>query len=317
LYVESYYKGCLSMRLTQITFFLSLLASSDSAFAERPRQALDAQPTFVEALGLEVSPGATIGAEITRIVPGGPAAAIGLEPGDVINSVNGKHVAGPDELVSQLSTLERGTPVRLAYMHQFWEVDKEVMLAVSRKPVTEPAKVAAPTPAPGATALVKVDKRKPLAGYTAIVVEPFTVTNNHHTKNLPPGVEAEIQSRTLAALKESGFFQRVGDASHDGTELLSSTGAQPALVLSGTITGFKPGDSGMRFFVWPLPIGLSETKARFSLRDAASNRELLNFEAVGDFQAASSFGIATKESQLSNVEHDLIHQVLKEIKHHR
>jgi membrane-associated protease RseP (regulator of RpoE activity) len=86
----------------------------------QPAETPNTNPQFVtlSALGVVVSLGSSEGAEITEVAPGGAAAAAGLQPGDVINSVDGKHVKNPAELASELSSRTAGDKVQLGYLHR-------------------------------------------------------------------------------------------------------------------------------------------------------------------------------------------------------
>ncbi len=86
----------------------------------QPAETPNTNPQFVTlpALGVVVSLGSSEGAEITEVAPGGAAAAAGLQPGDVINSVDGKHVKNPAELASELSSRTAGDKVQLGYLHR-------------------------------------------------------------------------------------------------------------------------------------------------------------------------------------------------------
>lgn len=58
------------------------------------------------------------GAVITSVVPGGPAAAAGLTPGDLITSVGGQAVSSPDELTTIIMGQQAGAPVSATYLDQ-------------------------------------------------------------------------------------------------------------------------------------------------------------------------------------------------------
>jgi hypothetical protein len=163
---------------------------------------------------------------------------------------------------------------------------------------------------------------KPLAGYTAILVEAFTVENGQPTKDFPAGEEANLQRRAIAALGASGIFEKVVDGSQKSSEEPPPS-ESPAkegrrkVILSSTIIAFDKGSSGARFVTWPLPVGASKAKARFVFRDAENNQEVFRFEKEAKFQATMSAGIATKEEQMSHIKGGLADALVKEIKHNR
>jgi hypothetical protein len=163
---------------------------------------------------------------------------------------------------------------------------------------------------------------KPLAEYTAVLVEPFTVENNQLTKDFPAGEEANLQLSTLARLRASGIFETVIDGSQKSSEQPlpsepSAKGGPHMLILSVTIVAFNKGSSGARFMTWPLPVGVSKAKARFVFRDAASNQDVFRFEKEAKFQATASGGLATKEEQMSHIKGGLVDALLKEIQRNR
>jgi putative serine protease PepD len=64
-------------------------------------------------LGVEIGDTNGLGVYVQTVTAGGPAAKAGLEPGDVIRSVNGHPTSTVDDLTSALSELKPGTTVRL------------------------------------------------------------------------------------------------------------------------------------------------------------------------------------------------------------
>jgi len=58
------------------------------------------------------------GAVITSVVPGSPAAAAGLTPGDLITSVGGQVVSSPAGLTTIVTTQKPGAPVSATYVDQ-------------------------------------------------------------------------------------------------------------------------------------------------------------------------------------------------------
>lgn len=74
-------------------------------------------PALAKALSLPGDGGPDQrGALIASIQDGSPAAKSGLKPGDVITSVNGKHVGSPRELAINISAVPPGTTVHLGYV---------------------------------------------------------------------------------------------------------------------------------------------------------------------------------------------------------
>ena len=169
---------------------------------------------------------------------------------------------------------------------------------------------------------VKQKTSKPLAGYTAILVEPFTVEKNQFTTDFPAGEEANLQLSTVLGLRESGIFEKVLDGTQNSrgespSAEKSTSGGQRIVILSGIIVGFNKGSSAARVMTWPLPVGVSKAKARFVFRDATSNEEVFRFEKEAKFQATISGGIATKEEQMAHLKGGLVEALVKETKRNR
>lgn len=163
---------------------------------------------------------------------------------------------------------------------------------------------------------------KPLAGYTAIVVEPFAVENSQATKDFPLGEEANLQLSAIVGLRASKLFEKVIDGSPKPAEELPSSEpsakeGQRRVILSGAIIGFSKGSSSARVMTWPLPVGVSKAKARFVFRDAESEQEVFRFEKEAKFQATMSGGFARKEEQMAHVKGGLVDALVKEIKRNR
>lgn len=163
---------------------------------------------------------------------------------------------------------------------------------------------------------------KPLAGYAAVLVEPFTVENGQLTKDFPAGEEANLQLSTLARLQTSRLFDSVIDGSQKSSHQPqpyepSAKGGLSTLILSVTIVSFNKGSSGTRMMTWPFPVGASKAKARFVFRDAADGQEVLNFEREAKFQAFASGGGASKEEQMAHIKGGLVDALLKEIQRNR
>jgi len=72
----------------------------------------DLTPAIAEALGLERAKGTVV----TQVEPGSPAARAGLQPGDVIVTINGNEVENSGDLSNRVSLLEIGARVELEYL---------------------------------------------------------------------------------------------------------------------------------------------------------------------------------------------------------
>ena len=70
-------------------------------------------PTPVSWIGIAMNPASTGGVEVQSVVPGGPAAASGLEPGDLVVAVDGQPVADAAALRELVGKKAVGQPVVL------------------------------------------------------------------------------------------------------------------------------------------------------------------------------------------------------------
>lgn len=83
----------------------------------------------IAALGLATVSGRVEGAEIVEVVRGSVADWAGLQPGDVINGVEGKPVRNPMELTAELSGRAAGEKVRLTVMVRgYWQTETTLVL---------------------------------------------------------------------------------------------------------------------------------------------------------------------------------------------
>lgn len=73
--------------------------------SEEETQAEEARPWM--GLFIDESPDQE-GVEVMRVFPGGPADKAGLESGDVVQSINGKKVSSPDDVISAIENLKPG-----------------------------------------------------------------------------------------------------------------------------------------------------------------------------------------------------------------
>ncbi len=92
---------------------------------------------------------------------------------------------------------------------------------------------------------------------------------------------------------------------------------QRSLNLSITIIGFEKGDSAARFMTWPLPVGVSKVKVRFSFVDSLTKEAVCQFEQEAKFQATISAGIATQQQQMAHLKSGLADALAKQIKRNR
>ena len=87
------------------------------------------------------------GALLAGVVPKGPAAVAGLEPGDVIQSVNGQKIANPRELALNIAGVAPGQEAHLAVLHD--GKTRDVTLKVGQMPDDRQATTEQPNAAAG------------------------------------------------------------------------------------------------------------------------------------------------------------------------
>ena len=75
------------------------------------------------------------GVAVAQVVSGSPADGAGIEPGDVIQAIDGKPINSPDDLVAAISSLKPGTKVTLRVWSQ--GVKKNVETTLAEQPVEQ------------------------------------------------------------------------------------------------------------------------------------------------------------------------------------
>ena len=126
-------------------------------------------PSLVRALHLR----GTAGALLASVEPGSPAAKAGLEPGDVIQSVNGQKVLAPRDLALTVATVKPGDEARFHILRD--GQDRDIDVRVGDQPAP---KTTAQTAEPG--------RAKPSAlGLALVSLTPDT----REQLSVPDGVE--------------------------------------------------------------------------------------------------------------------------------
>jgi len=83
-------------------------------------------------IGVELAQGADGAVIVQNVIPGQPAQAAGLQPGDRLDKVNGKNVTSPEECREALAGLKPGDKVKITYTRN--NVGQEVEVAVAAAP---------------------------------------------------------------------------------------------------------------------------------------------------------------------------------------
>jgi membrane-associated protease RseP (regulator of RpoE activity) len=82
-------------------------------------------------LGVDTTDFTTVGgsgALVTNVVPGGPADAAGLEPGDLITQIGNTPIASPSVIPFALASLHAGDPVQIQFQRGSFTDSAEVTL---------------------------------------------------------------------------------------------------------------------------------------------------------------------------------------------
>jgi hypothetical protein len=156
--------------------------------------------------------------------------------------------------------------------------------------------------------------KKPLAGYTTVVVEKFTVEKSKATEGFPEGEEAVLQKSTISRFRQKQTFPEIVDGSETGTSAESANGKQ--VTLSGTIVGFNKGNRATRYLVG-FGAGATKIKVRLVFRDAEGQQELLSVAREGKFSGMFTLAGGSGTQAMSDVANDVIDGVIKEINKNR
>ena len=167
----------------------------------------------------------------------------------------------------------------------------------------------------------KEKNAKPLAGYSVLMVAPFSTQKSEATKDFPNGEEKMLKKNLLAELRAQKTFdevveQEAPDTSPSATAA-PSAGDKRRLVLTGTVVSYSKGSSTARFIMWPIPVAPSVVKVRFVFRDEESGQEIFQTELQGKYNAIGSLGLADKQESLAGSKGGVIRALLKEISKRR
>jgi serine protease Do len=93
-------------------------------------EAQEVSPQMAQAMNLPGGDPSTDGALIAAVSPGSPAFRAGLQPGDVITSVNGAAVTNPGDLASDIANVQPGHDTQLTYLRDGKSHDLSVAVAM-------------------------------------------------------------------------------------------------------------------------------------------------------------------------------------------
>lgn len=136
---------------------------------------------IAEAVGLQRPAGSLV----ESLYPGGPAEKAGVQPGDVIMSLDGFAIAGPDTLGYRLATAGIGKSVKLEVNRN--GTAQTLTLALAAPPETPPRD------------LQRIDGETPFSGATVANLSPRVADELDMTQTLKGVVVTEVQPRSFAA----------------------------------------------------------------------------------------------------------------------
>jgi serine protease Do len=128
-------------------------------------------PTTAMAMHLKVGDGALL----AGVQPNSPASEAGLEPGDVIESVNGTKIADPRELAVNVANIQPGEQARLTVLHD--GQTKDVTVKVGNMPNEQSAS--------------NVGQGNPHHGQIGLALAPLT-PDMQNQLNLPDGTQGAV-----------------------------------------------------------------------------------------------------------------------------
>lgn len=183
-----------------------------------------------------------------------------------------------------------------------------------------------------------------LSPYKAIVVEAFKVQKSPATKNFPIGLESALQNDAVSKLRAAALFDAVinaapapaAESSQVAPLDLRVNAAQPIapssaagqlaapqaashgrrLILQGTVVSFNKGNRAARYFAG-FGAGESKLKVRFTLVDAKTGHEVMNWDQTGTFKGMfAPFGGGSGKAGNSEA-NGVIKGLLKKIRENR
>lgn len=121
---------------------------------------------------------------------------------------------------------------------------------------------------------------KALSTYSIVVVDKFTVDPAAYQNGYIKGQETVMQQEFVEKLrKKKDLFDAVmdGTASPDATGSAMNAADKPTVVVSGTVTEFKPGNAAKRALVG-YGAGHATLKMTFVFHDVASGKQILQLD---------------------------------------
>jgi serine protease Do len=166
------------------------------------------------------------GVIIGSIVPKGGADKAGLKPGDILISIDGRHIRNGDDLVDDISVRKVGTSVQIGYIRSGTEHTASVVIGDRAKIWTELAD-AAPQPE---------DAPQPDAGQTKLGITVQTI---------PASLAAKMQISggvAVTSVTPGSFADDIGLAKGDIISEINKQSVTDQTSYNAIVTRIKPGD---------------------------------------------------------------------------
>lgn len=121
---------------------------------------------------------------------------------------------------------------------------------------------------------------KALSTYSIVVVDKFAVDPAVYENGYVKGQETVMQQEFVEKLrKKKNLFEQVmdGTASPDATVPAETAAEKPTVIVSGTVTEFKPGNAAKRALIG-YGAGHATLKMTFVFHDVASGKQVLQLD---------------------------------------
>lgn len=150
------------------------------------------------------------------------------------------------------------------------------------------------------------DEKKPLEEYSAIVVQPFTLSRELNADGMPPGYENVLQKTLFARLLSERVFERVEES--------AEAPRQPGTVIvSGEVADYSKGSRAARLAIG-YGAGSAKIKVVIVFRDAVTGAEVLRLERTGRYAGFGNLTGGSADKARSESARKVVDGLMKQIK---